>query len=252
MQDEQTPNQSFTKNPATLILGGLLVVAAFAIGSMWTKLQTLKTTDTPSARIAEKLPSQPNTAPPPTQTAGDVPPVTDDDYIRGNSNADIVLVEYSDFECPFCKRFHPTMQKVVEEYDGKVAWVYRHFPLSFHANSQKAAEASECVGKIGGNEKFWEFNDLYFERTTSNGTGIALSKISSLAGEIGVDSAAVQLCMDNDEFAQKVKDQMNGGQTAGVSGTPGTILISKDGETELISGALPYPQVKQVIEKYLN
>ena len=75
--------------------------------------------------------------------------MTKEDWVFGNRNAEIALIEYSDLECPFCKKFHPTAQQVVDEYKGKVMWVFRHYPLSFHANAQKEAEASECAAELG-------------------------------------------------------------------------------------------------------
>lgn len=91
------------------------------------------------------------------------PVVAKGEHYRGAANAKIVLVEYSDFECPFCQRFHPTMVQLLEEYPQDVAWVYRHYPLSFHPSAQKAAEASECVAKLADNETFWSFADSLYE-----------------------------------------------------------------------------------------
>ncbi len=97
-------------------------------------------------------------------------PVTSADHIQGDINAPVKVVEYSDLECPFCKRFHTTMQQVMKEYGkDKVAWVFRQFPLSqLHSKSPKEAEATECVAELGGNDAFWKFVDLINEVTPSN------------------------------------------------------------------------------------
>jgi protein-disulfide isomerase len=89
--------------------------------------------------------------------------ITDKDYIRGNTNAPITIVEFSDFQCPFCKRFHPSLQQVVDEYKDQVRWVYKHFPIDqIHPQARPAAEAAECAGEQGGSKAFWEFSDALF------------------------------------------------------------------------------------------
>jgi protein-disulfide isomerase len=101
----------------------------------------------------------------------DLDPVTEKDHIAGNPQADLMIVEYSDPECPFCKRFHETMMQAMDEYgkQGKVAWVYRHFPLdSIHSKARHEAEAVECAGELGGNEKFWEYLNKLEEITPAN------------------------------------------------------------------------------------
>lgn len=84
------------------------------------------------------------------------------EHIRGNRNARIALIEYSDFQCPFCQRVHPTYEQVMKEYDTKIMWVYRHFPLEFHPNAMPAAEASECVNALAGQDAFWKYSDSLF------------------------------------------------------------------------------------------
>lgn len=260
MQESQSYSlQSFlsfiNSNFVLFIIIGLFSIGGFFVGSLWTENQMLSggskggTNPTIAGAQAPAAPSAPSG--PSDAQLGDLPPVGENEYKRGAANPKITLVEYSDFECPFCQRFHPTMQKVLDEYGDKVAWVYRHYPLNFHANAQKAAEASECVGKLAGNDGYWKFVDLYFERTESNGTGFPLSDLASLGAEAGANQAAVQKCLDSDEMAQKVQDQFTTGGAAGVTGTPGTFIVTDDGVQELIPGALPYEQVVQAIEKYL-
>lgn len=187
-----------------------------------------------------------------TATVEDVPELTDKDHVRGDRNSRIALIEYSDLECPFCQRFHPTAQQAVDEYPGQVKWVYRHFPLSFHANAQKEAEASECAGELGGNEAFWTYIDKIFERTTANGTGFPLENLVPLAGEIGLNTAKFTECLDSDRYAQYIQDQMAGGSRAGVTGTPGNILLdTQTGKTQALPGAVPYDQLKQAIDQLL-
>lgn len=244
-------NQNFLVVALSFVFLGV----GFFGGSLWTENQILRggntvgTTNNAGSAPTAAAPAAPSG--PTADQLGNLPEVGKDEYIRGAKNAKVTLVEYSDFECPFCQRFHPTMQQVMDEYGDQVAWVYRHYPLSFHANAQKAAEAAECVGKLAGNEAFWKFGDLYFERTSSNGTGFPLSDLASLGAEAGANEDAVQKCLDSDEMAEKVKDQFEKGSAAGVSGTPGTFIVTEDGVQELIPGALPYTQVQQAIEKYL-
>lgn len=95
--------------------------------------------------------------------AAQIPPVSDQDHVRGNRGAKVLLIEYSDFECPFCSNFHATAQQIIDEYGDDVAWIYRHYPLDqLHPNARPAAIASECVTEIGGDEAFWKFADEAF------------------------------------------------------------------------------------------
>lgn len=236
------------------ILVVLLIVASFFIGSLYTKIQILEKSGTTVAGVQAGSGGNNTGAaqPPAPQVAAKKPELTNDDRIRGNKNAKIVLIEYSDFECPFCKRFHPTMQQVMKEYGDQVKWVYRDFPLSFHANAQKEAEAGWCIAELGGNDAFWKYTDAIFERTTSNGTGFALDKLGPLAAEVGVDQVKFQSCLDTGKYTKRVQDQMAKGSEEGVTGTPGTIILTANGDTQLIPGALPIEQVKPMIDAALK
>lgn len=100
-----------------------------------------------------------------TEYKGEVPPVEEGEHILGNpATAQITLIEYSDFECPFCAKFHPTLKRIVGEANGNIAWVYRQFPLTqIHQHALERAIASECIAKIKGNDAFWKYADLLFK-----------------------------------------------------------------------------------------
>lgn len=231
----------------TPVLIFILVIAAFAIGILWTKVSYLEKGG--SAQLGETAPTS---APPKTQQpSGKIKPVTDKDHIRGNKNANLSLVEYSDLECPFCKSFHSTMQEVLKTYGDRIRWVYRHFPLSFHANAQKEAEASECVAELGGNDKFWKYVDAIFERTTSNGTGFALDKLGPLAQEVGVNQVEFQKCLDSGKYTKLVQEQIADGTSGGVTGTPSTFIIDAKGNSQIIVGAQPIEALKSAIDQTL-
>jgi len=178
-------------------------------------------------------------------------PITEKDHVLGNPDADIVIVEYSDTECPFCKTFHNTMNQIMDEYgkDGKVAWVYRHFPLTnIHPKAQTEAEATECAAELGGNTAYWDFLNKIFEITPSN-NGLDLAELPNIAEEIGLDREAFTECLDSERHAQTVVDQLQSGLDAGVRGTPHSIIITKsDGQKYPLNGAQPYAAVKQIIE----
>ena len=208
-----------------------------------------------AAPAAPTAPSPSPTPAPEPPPAGDVPKVdASTDHIRGDKNAKISVIEYSDFEGPFCKRHFPTMQQLFAAYNGKdVNWVFRHFPLSFHANAQKEAEASECAAELGGNDAFWKYHDVIFERTTSNGTGFALDALVPLAKEIGLNESKFKTCLDSGKYAKKVQDEETGGGTAGVRGTPGTIVLNNEtGESKNISGAVPYATFQSTLDTMIG
>jgi protein-disulfide isomerase len=235
---------------------GLLVAAAFVIGMLVTEVRYLKKAPAQAADTNAQA-AAPQPTPPPFQewTADqlkEVDPVSEADHVRGNQNAKLTLIEYSDFECPYCKRFIPILGEIEQAYPDQVRVIFRHYPLPFHAFAQKAAEASECAAKQGGNDVFWKFHDLYYERTTANGTGFPQEKLADLAAEAGAkNKAAFQQCLDSDEMAQKVKDQMESGTKVGIQGTPGTIVVTSDGKGGFVSGALPFAMLKPYLDKLL-
>lgn len=166
--------------------------------------------------------------------------VTDADHIRGDKNAKVTLIEFSDFQCPYCGRVEPTIEKILKDYSGKVRLVYRHFPLSFHENAQKAAEASECASEQG---KFWEMHDKMY----ANQTTLTVDDLKGYAKGLGLNTSQFNSCLDSGKYASKVSAQEAEGQAAGVNGTPATFVNGT-----LVSGAVPYEQFKAAIDAALK
>ena len=176
-----------------------------------------------------------------------------DDHIYGNVDAKVSLIEYSDFQCPYCTKFHVTAKQAVDQSDGQVNWVYRHFPLSFHDPlASKIALGSECAADVGGNDKFWAFTDKAFEVF---GTANALKDdddIKVLATSIGVDAAKFNDCYDGGKFTAHIKSDTKEGRDAGITGTPGNILINNgSGDVVVVSGAQSLSRVEAAIDSLL-
>jgi protein-disulfide isomerase len=178
----------------------------------------------------------------PTQPAFQAQPVkaVDEkvDHIRGGKNAKVTLIEYSDFECPFCQRHAPTLDQALKEFPKDVRVVYRHYPLSFHPNAQPSAEASECVAKLNGEEAFWKFHDRLFVISPA----LDRASLVAAAKEIGVNEGNFTKCLDSHEMANRVNSDAAGGNDSGVEGTPATFVNG-----QLVSGAVPYEQLKAAI-----
>ncbi len=179
--------------------------------------------------------------------------ISGEDHLRGNPDAQIKIIEFSDLECPFCKTFHKTMLQAMSEYgnDGRVAWVYRHLPLEqIHSKARAEAEASECAAKLGGNDVFWRYIDKIFEVTPSN-DGLDAAQLPKIAQDLGLDRGAFEACLASGEFTKKVDGHMQDAAAAGAQGTPYSLIITKDGKSIPINGALPYASVKQAIDQAL-
>ena len=176
------------------------------------------------------------------------------DHIYGSPEAQLSLIEYSDFECPYCKTFHKTVKPVVDSYGGKINWIYRHYPLNFHnPGAQKEAEASECANELGGNEAFWKYADAIFTRTKSNGKGFPINGLVPLAKEIGLDANAFQSCLNSGRYTGRVQEDLEEGSRIGITGTPGNILLNNEtGEVTVLPGAKPASVLEANISRMLE
>jgi protein-disulfide isomerase len=176
------------------------------------------------------------------------------DHVFGNPKALISIIEYSDFECPYCQAFHTTPKKIVEQYQGRVNWVYRHYPLPFHNPvAQKTAEASECVAELGGNDAFWIFTDALYARGPIGDESKALADKLALVEKLGLDQAAFSECLSSAKFSARVADDLQEGSQIGINGTPGTVILNNEnGAVRLVSGAVPPESLAATIEQVLN
>ena len=215
--------------PASIIVAGLLIAGAILISN-----GSNKNNEPTKAPLAQ------------------VKAVGDSDHILGDRKAKIVVVEYSDTECPFCKKFHETMHQVVSNYGGDVAWVYRHFPLdSLHSKARKEAEAVECAFELGDSNGYWKYLDRIFEITPSNNQ-LEQTKLAEIATFVGLDATAFTTCLDSGKYTQFVEDQYQSGVAAGAQGTPHSFILKKGKTVDLIQGAESFESIKAKIDALLK
>ncbi len=263
--------------PHPLTIPGAIIIAATIIAVAIIYVKKPATTIAPVvAQQAEKI--EINLA-----------PITAADHIFGNPNAPVRIVEFSDPSCPFCKTFHPIMRSLMDQYGpgGKVAWVYRAFPLDkpdsqgniLHPNAGHESQAFECAAALGGNDAFWKFANRLYEITPSNeGKSLDQKELPNIAKFAGLDAVAFNECLTSERFKDKVEQQFLDGANAGVSGTPTSILvlskaapasmdtlisdltiklrlppivISNDRMKIMMPGALPSEAIKPIIEAAL-
>ncbi|MCI0597832.1 DsbA family protein [Candidatus Parcubacteria bacterium] len=172
----------------------------------------------------------------------------EEDHVRGNPDAKVTIIEFSDFECPFCAQFHPTLERIVRE-NPDVKWIYRHFPLSsIHSRAFNAAVASECAARLGGNDAFWAFADAAFENQQDLGDTLYMKA----AADIGIDTDAFRTCLADETIAKKVQADADEAVAAGGRGTPFSVIVHTQGERIPFSGALPYEQVATLVKEALT
>ena len=233
----------------SVVLGFLLVISIFTEGfnlKMYSAGPSIKVQPAKEAQAANQPTNKPTTNPspnlPPSKPSIDMAVLIDDDALKGDKDASVTIVEWSDYECPFCERFYSqTLGSIEKDYikTGKVKFVYRDFPLGFHQNAQKAAEAAECAGE---ENKYWEMHNLLFEKGVAGG----VSSFKQYAVDIGLDANKFNECLDSGKMASETAKDLQDGQDVGISGTPGFIING-----QLISGAQPFSVFKQVIDAEL-
>ena len=183
-------------------------------------------------------------------------PITGADHIFGNPNAPVKIVEYSDFECPACKLFQTIMIRVMDNYGkgGKVAWVYRHYPIDLlhPLNARKEAVASECAAELGGNDAFWKFANRFFELSLSNDETDIKTVIPQVAREVGLDEAQFTSCLESGKYDTHIQEDIDNANATGGRGTPWSIVVAENGKKYPLSGVWPEATIKQLIDRALS
>ena len=241
------PRLTFKDTPINAYLVYTLIIFAFLLGMLTNKVMYLeKAATAPAPSVA----ADPNQPPPPPDVVegletGKLP-------LLGNKDAKVTIIEFSDFQCPFCKAyFDDSHSKINDTYvkTGKVKFAYRHFPLtSIHPNAQKAAEAAECANE---QSKFWEYHDMLFAEQDTWSPLSATDVVSSFveyAGQLGLNTSQFQSCLDTDKYKQNVDDDAAVATSqAQVNATP-TFFVNG----VRITGAVPFADIQKVIEEQLK
>lgn len=231
----ETQTKSNLSVPIAIVLAGIIIAGAMYFG------------DGPKTE-KKAVDTAPKTG------LNQVRAISAEDHIRGNPNAKIVIVEYSDTECPFCSRFHNTMKQIMDEYGkgGKVAWVYRHSPLDqLHSKARNEAVALECASELGGNDKFWAYTDRIYEITPAN-NGLDPAELPKIAEYVGLDIAKFNSCLTSGKYDAKIQADLENAQATGANGTPWSVIIVDGQAEQSLNGAYPYANVKQIIDTLLT
>ena len=246
-------NQKGETSLIQTVMVAALIVAAFFIGMLWTKVQTYEKGGKQVVANNDNVVPLDDTAVPQQPTKIELDPVTESDHVRGNRAARVALIEYSDLECPFCKVFHPTAKQMLTAYGDQVMWVFRHFPLEqLHAKAASEAAAAECAAELGGEDKFWAYIDRVYEVTQGNDS-LDPAQLPIIAEYIGLNVDQFKACQASGETVDRVTKDYQSGLKAGISGTPGNILLdTQTGATVEIPGAVPYAQLKSMIDNFIT
>ncbi len=226
----------FDANPKMLFIFGLVcgIAVTLVIGGAWPNLDSAGL-DGEEVVVVDDVGGDAGEEEPAVLAA-----VTEDDHIRGDiETAKVVIVEYSDYECSYCARHHPTLVELMDTYGDDVAWVYRHYPLSFHAEAVPAALAAECASE---QDMFWEFTDEMYDNQTSLGEDLYFE----VAETLGLDIDEFTTCYEEERYVDDIQADMESGTAAGVAGTPGNFVNGV-----AVSGAQPASVFEGLIDQIL-
>lgn len=253
--------------PVSLLLSALIISGTiFFVGAdMGNKLSGLSVAGTlqnagtqtnPGIAVAAPLPTP---SPSPQPSAGPISLAETSKNFAGKlgkDDAPVIIVEYSDYQCPFCRKwFNDAKSQLDKEYieTGKVQLIYKDFPLGFHPMAPVYAEAARCAGDQG---KYWEFHDTIFVEQEKFGQGtisnITKDDVKKWAVDLGLNATEFNSCLDTGKNTSAVQSNVSDGSTAGVGGTPSFVIGKRGGTGQLLVGAQPYASFKTAIDALLN
>lgn len=220
--------------PLAILLSGILIAGAVVYSG---------TTGTSIIKVESDAKDLPNHVTPEAGSELIAPGRSENALVYGNPDAPYAVVEFSDFECPFCARVHPTLKQLVDESNGDIKWEYRHLPLSIHKNAIPAATASECVASLKGVEAFWQFAEHLF----ANQRTLDIPVYVEGASKLGIAEDALMECMNDPAIHDRVKADEQIAVALGGGGTPFNVIVFPDGKTRAVPGALSLEQFKSLI-----
>lgn len=212
------------------------------------------------ATTAQPQAGQPAQAPQPSAAPTSAQVSIDDDPVLGDKDSPVTLIEFSDYECPFCKRhFDQVYPQLKKDYidSGKVKLVFRDYPLPFHdPMATFEANSANCAQEQGGDSAYFKFHDAIFTKTTSNGNGLTKDQVYQIAADIGLNQANLKVCADAGKYNDEIKKDTADGAAAGVSGTPSFFVGKSDSSGtitgQIIVGAQPYSVFQSAIDALLR
>lgn len=234
-EEIQTQKKPQFNIPAAIVTGFALVALAIIFTNT-----NIKQKDAPTTTTANETP---------TEVSKDIATIRSTDHVAGNRNADVAIITYSDGDCPYCQKFHETMETVLAE-NKDIAWVYRHLPLDIHPNAFNEAVALECVATLGGEKAFWGYLDSTINVTLDIDDAATPTKLLGFATKEGIAEDAFKSCYSESDSAgiTKITKEMSEIAEAGARGTPFSIAFNtKTGEQILIPGAAQVESMKEII-----
>ena len=248
MQEQNSEKINKLIIPLAIIIAGVIIAGAIYFSANKSDSPTTGTPINVGNTDVNQQPPQGDTS-----SLDQMAAISAGDHVRGDRNALVKIVEYSDTECPFCEKFHKTMKQVMDEYgkDGKVAWIYRHAPIDqLHSKARNEAVAFECANELGGNDKFWAYADRLFAVTPSN-NGLDAIELPKIAQYVGLNVDKFNTCLLSGKYDKHIQDDLDNAIATAIGGrlgTPWSIVVAKNGKKFHLNGNQPYASVKQIID----